>query len=398
MQDPSERMKAIHALGEYGGVNPSICDSATFTFQKTSRLKAAFSEDSVEGFLYGRRINPTTQILGKALAKMEGTEGGHATASGMSAIAIALLQLVEHNSEILASRTIYGGTYALLKNFLPRFGIETHFLDFNDIDSVRGAINDRTRVLYCETLSNPLLRVPDIPALSELASKYGLSLVVDNTFTPLLVTPTALGADVVVHSLTKFVNGASDCVAGAICANNEFIHSIENVGDGAAMLIGPVLDSLRAQGIYKNLLTLPTRMKKHSENAQHLAENLLDCGLRVCYPGLPTHPDHERFTEISFSQYGYGGMLTLDLETEKKADELAESLCQSGFGYLAVSLGYSRTLFSPSGASTSSEIPADEQAAMGLTNGLLRFSIGLDVDIKESWEIMKDCLAQSALL
>ena len=151
------------------------------------------------------------------------------TASGMAAISTVLLQLCQSGDEIVSSRTVYGGTYALMKYFLPRFGIKTRFVNIVDLDAVEQAITGRTRLIYCETLSNPLLELADIPRLGELAHDYEVPLVVDNTFTPLIFAPLDLGADIVVHSLTKYINGSSDCVAGAICASTEFVHSLMNV-------------------------------------------------------------------------------------------------------------------------------------------------------------------------
>jgi methionine-gamma-lyase len=297
----------------------------------------------------------------------------------------------------VASRTIYGGTYAFMKNFLPRFRVSTRFVDCNKLDVVRAAITPATRVLYCESISNPLLSVPDLPALAELARERGITLVVDNTFAPLILSPGRLGAPVVVHSLTKFINGTSDCVAGAVCASQDFINSLSDVNAGALMLLGPALDSMRAAGIHKNLHTLHVRMQKHSQNALFIAERLAEKGLKVSYPGLPQHPDHERMRRLMNPGYGFGGMLTLDAGSEAGANRLLKRLQEEKVGLLAVSLGYFRTLFSPSGNSTSSEIPKEEQAAMGLTDGLVRFSIGLDNDISRTWERMLGCLEETGL-
>ena len=284
-----------------------------------------------------------------------------------------------------------------MKHFLPRFQVSTTFVDINNLEAVEAAITPSTKVLYCETLSNPLLEVADIPALSVLAKKYGLQLVVDNTFTPLIFSPKEMGADVVIHSLTKFINGASDTVGGVVCSTKDIVHQLIDVNAGAAMLLGPTMDSLRAAGILKNMHTLHIRMKQHSHNAQFLAEAFEKRGLPVRYPGLSSHPQHQLFQKMWNAEFGFGGMVTVDVGDMEKAYTLLESLQNANVGYLAVSLGFYKTLFSVSGASTSSEIPEDEQELMGLSPGLIRFSVGLDNDIKRTWTKIEECLSLVAL-
>ncbi len=194
------------------------------------------------------------------------------TASGMGAITSVLLQLCDAGDHVVSSRTIYGGTYAFLKNFTPRLGINTTFVDITKLDSVEAAITPKTKVLYCESVSNPLLEVADIKALAQLAKEHNLKLVVDNTFSPLSISPIKLGADIVVHSLTKFINRSSDTVGGVVCSTQELIDDLRNVNSGAAMLLGSTMDSLRASSVLKNLRTLHIRMMQHSHNTTYLAE------------------------------------------------------------------------------------------------------------------------------
>ncbi|MBN8566355.1 MAG: aminotransferase class I/II-fold pyridoxal phosphate-dependent enzyme, partial [Flavobacteriales bacterium] len=255
-----------------------------------------------------------------------------------------------------------------------------------------------TKVLYCETVSNPLLEVANIEALSKLAKKHNIKLVVDNTFSPLSVAPAKLGADVVIHSLTKFINGSSDTVGGVVCATQEFINDLKNVNNGASMLLGPTMDSLRSASILKNLRTLHIRMKQHSHNASYLAEKFEKDGLKVVYPGLKSHPSHEVYTNMINKEYGFGGMMTVDVGTLEKANQLMELMQHRNLGYLAVSLGFYKTLFSAPGTSTSSEIPLEEQKEMGLTDGLIRFSIGLDNDIERTYQMMKACMMELGIL
>jgi methionine-gamma-lyase len=329
---------------------------------------------------------------------MEGTENANVTASGMGAITPALMQICNQDDHIVSSRTIYGGTYAFLKNFAPKFGITTTFVDIISLEKIEAAIQKNTKVLYCESVSNPLLEIADLRALSDLAKKYNLKLVVDNTFSPLQISPAKFGADVIIHSLTKFINGSSDTVGGVICGTNEFIDSLRNVHDGASMLLGPVMDSLRASSILKNLRTLHIRMKKHSENAMYIAEKFEKDGLRIIYPGLKSHPQHDLFSEQYNEEFGYGGMLSFDAGNLVKADELMELMQDRNLGYLAVSLGFYKTLFNAPGTGTSSEIPEDEQEKMGLSDGLIRFSIGLDNDIERTYKEMKACIQEVGIL
>ena len=206
------------------------------------------------------------------------------TALRMAAITTVLLQLCNAGDHIITSVTTYGGTFAFLQNYLPKFKIDVTFVNIADHESVEKAIRPNTRLIYTETLTNPLLQVSDIPKLAEIAKKHNVKLVVDNTFSPLIVAPSRLGADITVYSMTKFVNGKNDCVAGAICSDASFIDAISNVNDGTAMLLGPVLDPLRSSSILKNLHTLHIRMKKHSENAMFLATNMEKEGIKIVYP------------------------------------------------------------------------------------------------------------------
>jgi len=253
-------------------------------------------------------------------------------------------------------------------------------------------------MIYCESISNPLLEVADLAGLSKMAHGRGIPLVVDNTFAPLTINAAKLGADIVVHSLTKFINGTSDCVAGAVCGSTAFCLGLKDVNQGAGMLLGSTLDSLRAASILKNMRTLHIRMKKHSENALYLARQFQTDGLRVMYPGLEEHPGHALMLEQMNPEYGFGGLLTLDVGSLERANALMESMQRSKLGYLAVSLGFYKTLFSAPGTSTSSEIPLGEQEALGLGPGLIRFSIGLDNDVHKTYSAMKSCMAPLGLL
>ncbi|WP_420572994.1 aminotransferase class I/II-fold pyridoxal phosphate-dependent enzyme [Kordia sp.] len=396
--NPANNIQDLQYFGEFGGVNPSISDSSTYTFLSAKTMFDTFEGNADGCYLYSRHTSPSNLYLGEALAAMEGTETANVSASGMGAITPVLLQLCKSGDHIVSSRTIYGGTYAFLKNFTPRFNIETSFVDITKLATVEAAITPNTKVLYCESVSNPLLEVADIAGLAKIAKKHNLKLVVDNTFSPLSIAPAKLGADVVIHSLTKFINGSSDTVGGVVCGTQAFIDELRNVNDGASMLLGSTMDSLRAASVLKNLRTLHIRMKQHSFNASYLAKMFENDGLKTVYPGLASHPSHELFKNMMNEDYGFGGMLTIDVGSIEKANELMELMQKRNLGYLAVSLGFYKTLFSAPGTSTSSEIPEDEQAAMGLTDGLIRFSVGLDSDIKRTYRIMRECMEELNIL
>lgn len=396
--NPADNIQDLQYFGEFGGVNPSISDSSTYTFLSAKTMFDTFEGNAEGCYLYSRHSSPSNLYLDKALAAMEGTETANVAASGMGAITPTLLQLCGNGDHIVSSRTIYGGTYAFLKNFAPRFGVKTTFVDITKLDAVEAAITPQTKVLYCETVSNPLLEVADLAGLSKIAKKHNLKLVVDNTFSPLSVAPVQFGADIVIHSLTKYINGSSDTVGGVVCASQEFINDLKNVNSGASMLLGPTMDSLRSASVMKNLRTLHLRIKQHSFNAQYLAEKFEGLGLKTVYPGLKSHPSHELYKGMINPEYGFGGMLTIDAGTLEKANELMELMQKRNLGYLAVSLGFYKTLFSAPGSSTSSEIPMEEQIEMGLTDGLIRFSIGLDNDIQRTFEMMHDCMKELSVV
>lgn len=390
--NPANNIQDLQYFGEFGGVNPSISDSSTYTFLSAKTMFDTFEGNADGCYLYSRHSSPSNLYLGEALAAMEGTETANVSASGMGAITSVLLQLCNSKDHIVSSRTIYGGTYAFLKNFMLKFNVKTTFVDFTDLVAVEAAITKKTKVLYCESVSNPLLEVVDITKLAIIAKKHRLKLVVDNTFSPLSISPARLGANIVIHSLTKFINGSSDTVGGVVCGTRDFINSLRNVNNGASMLLGSTMDSLRSASILKNLRTLHVRMQQHSKNALFLAEKFEKDGLKTVYPGLPSHPSHSLFKSMMNSQYGFGGLLTIDVGSLENANELMELMQNRNLGYLAVSLGFYKTLFSASSSSTSSEIPENEQKQMGLSTGLIRFSIGLDADIERTYQLMRNCM------
>ncbi len=390
--DPQEEMARVrHEFGEHGGVNMSIEASTTFTVMHADRMPAIFQgrlgPDQGGCYLYGRHFNPTVYVLGHQLAALEGAQAGYCTASGLGAISAVILQLCQAGDHAVVSDTIYGGSFALFKEFLPRrTGLRVSFVDSADLAGVEAACEQGTRLIYVESMANPTLKLADIPALAAIAHRHGAQLVVDNTFTPMLIAPLQHGADIVVHSLTKFISGASDIVAGAICGSTAFISSLMDLHDGAVMLLGPTMDPHQAFAINLRLPHLGLRMAEHGRRALLFAQRLQALGAAVIYPGLPEHPDHSVLLQLARPEYGAGGLLGLDLGTREKAFAFMDELQNTEhFGYTAVSLGYFDTLMSCSAASTSSELSQAELRRAGIAPGLVRISVGISGSVEQRW-------------
>lgn len=396
--NPEQSIRDIQHFGEEGGVVPVIDVASTSTFLDPKDMEKTFSGELQGCYLYSRHSNPTVNIFGKKIAALEGAEAALGVASGMAAITCTVEQIFLNENTIgghlIASQTVYGGTYAFFKNILPKRGISTTFININDLKLVEASITTETKLIYVETLSNPLLTVSDLQSLSKICKKHGLKLVVDNTFAPNIVQPILHGADVVIHSCTKYISGSSDLIAGAIIGSQKFISSLIDVNNGSVMLNGPVMDPRIAHELYLRLDHLGVRMAAHSNMALFLAERMFDKGLPVIYPGLKSHPQHQMMKNLSQSNL-FGGILTLECENAEKARILASSLQDEKFGLYAVSLGFSRTLMSVSAKSTSSEIPEDDRKKMGLSEGLLRLSIGYSGDPEIMWNRFWKCYQES---
>ncbi len=403
--DPIESLANMrHEFGEHGGVNMSIETSTTFTVMDAETMpeifQGHFGPEQGGCYLYGRHFNPTVYVLGRQIAALEGAESGYCTASGMSAIAGTVMQLCSSGDHIVSSSTVYGGTFALFKEYLPeKCGLSVSFVDAGDLSAVEAAFTERTKLLYVEAMSNPTLRVADIPRLAKIAHAHGAQLVVDNTFCPLILSPLQLGADIVIHSLTKFINGASDAIAGAVCGSTDFISSLMDLHQGSFMLLGPTMDPRVAYSISMRLAHLGLRVSEHSRRALTFASRLEELGLPVIYPGLPTHPDHTLLDGMRNQGYGWGGIFCVDLETSAEASTFMELLQNKDrFGLMAVSLGFFETLLSCSALSTSSEMTPEEQARAGIRPGLVRVSIGYTGSLEQRWSQMEDALRKMGRL
>jgi len=402
--DDFDAMEAMaddrHEFGEHGGVNMSIEASTTFTVMQAGLMPEIFSgrlgPEQGGCYLYGRHFNPTVYVTGRQMAALEGAEAGYCTASGMGAISSVLMQLCEAGDQVVASNTIYGGSYALLHDYFPaRTGVQTTFVDITDLEAVERAMTLRTKVLYVESMANPTLVVADIPKLAEVAHRHGVMLVVDNTFTPMILCPIRLGADVVVHSATKFISGASDIIAGVICGTTEFIIQLMDLKHGSLMLLGATMDPQVAFRLSLRLPHLGMRVKEHSARAMEFSRRLRGKGLEVVYPGLEDHPQHALLKELGNPDYGYGGLFGLDLGTAERANGLMDRLQnEKKFGYMAVSLGYFETLMSCSGSTTSSEMSEEEQRAAGISPGLVRMSMGYTGSVEQRWRQLEEVLGE----
>lgn len=374
--NPSQSLRDVQQFGEEGGVVPAIDVAATSTFLDPLDMDKTFKGELEGCYLYSRHSNPTVNAFSKKMAALEGMEAAIGLASGMSAIYCSLRQLMPQGGHLISSRTIYGGTYALFQNLLPQCGIEISFIDTSDLEAVKKALKPNTKVVYTETLSNPLLQVSPLEALGKFCKEKGLQFVVDNTFTPLVIAPVRWGADVVVYSCTKYISGGSDLIAGAVIGTQAFINQLIDINFGMVMLTGPTMDARIAHELNLRLDHLPLRMQAHSSAAMKLAKRLHEEKIPVIYPGLPKHKDHQMMEKLGNPEFGFGGMLVVDCGTLQRAQQLAANLQKDKFGLYAVSLGFSRTLISCPSVTTSSEIPEEEQKNMGLSSGFLRMSIG----------------------
>ncbi|XP_020205461.1 methionine gamma-lyase [Cajanus cajan] len=389
-----------HEFGEHGGVNMSIEASATFTVMEPDTLRRLFAGElgpDRDFFIYSRHFNPTVLNLSRQMAALEGTEAAYCTASGMSAISSVFFQLCNSGGHVVASTTLYGGTHALLSHFLPRTcNISTTFVDIADLEAVESAIVEgKTKVLYFESVSNPSLKVANIPELCRLGHAKGVTVVVDNTFAPMVLSPARLGADVVVHSISKFISGGADIIAGAVCGPARLVNSLMDLQQGALMLLGPTMNAKVAFELSERIPHLGLRMKEHCQRALVFARRLKKLGVKVIYPGLEDHPEHDLFKSLFNKEYGYGGLLCVDMETVERANLLMGHLQNySQFGFMAVSLGYYETLMSCSGSSTSSEMSEEEQKLAGISPGLVRMSIGYIGTLEQKWTQMEKALAR----
>lgn len=377
--------KAIHAgyvNNENGSLVSPIYQSSTFVFDSAEQGGKRFALEE-PGYIYSRISNPSTAVIEEKLVALEdGAEAAVATASGIGAISSTLWTALKAGDHVVASDTLYGCTYALLSHGLTRFGIEVSFVDITDLEAVKAALKPNTAVVYLETPANPTLKITDIKSVSEMAhaNKADCKVIVDNTFsTPYLQTPLTLGADVVVYSATKYLNGHGDVIAGFVVGKADFMLQVRVVG--VKDMTGAVLSPFDAFLLERGMKTLDVRMERHCDNAMKVAQYLETHPKisKVFYPGLASFEQHD-LAKAQYKNNNFGGMIAFilagndddALESGKKVLNNVQ-LCR-----LAVSLGDTESLIQHPASMTHSPYTKEERANSGIAEGLVRLSVGLE--------------------
>jgi len=381
---------AIHAAEQHDqnqALNNPIYMTSTFTFTDLQQADDTFSFKR-KAYVYTRGGNPTINLFEQRIAALEGGIDGVAFASGMAAITSVIMSFVKSGDEVIAHRNLYGSAFGALKHLMPDYGVKTKFVNMTNLEELKDAIGEKTKVLYFETPTNPSMEIIDLEAVAKIAAEAGIKVVVDNTFaTPYLQRPLELGVDVVVHSATKYISGHGDAVGGvAVSKNQDYIYKLKF---GYMCELGGVMSPFNAWLLLRGLKTLSLRMERHSSNAMKIANFLAENPLveRVMYPGMETHPGHE----IAKRQMkDFGGIVSFelkgDLETAKAFVENLKLL------KLAVSLGDAETLVEIPALMTHRDYLEEELKKFGFLKKTIRISAGLEhpddiiADIKQSLE------------
>ena len=361
----------------FGALAVPIYQTSTFVFDSAEQGGKRFALEE-EGYIYSRLGNPTTAVFEEKIAALEGGEAAVATSSGIGAITSTLWTLLKAGDHVIADKTLYGCTFAYLNHGVAKFGVEVDFIDTSDLELVRKTMKSNTRVVYLETPANPNMKVVDIKAVAEIAHTNPNTLVVvDNTFaTPFCQRPLELGCDVVVHSVTKYLNGHGDVIAGVVISKKEIIDQVRLVG--VKDMTGSVLGPTEAFYIIRGMKTFELRMRRHCENAMKVAEYLEahDKIEKVYYPGLKSHNGYNGYEVASKQMDAFGGILAFEL---KGGFEAGKTLLNNvKMAALAVSLGDAETLIQHPASMTHSPYTKEERLAAGITDGLVRLSVGLE--------------------
>jgi len=378
-----------------GAVSPSITSSASFAYADPNTAEGIFN-GSVKQPLYARMGNPTTAKLENIMAKMDGGIGAVATSSGMGAVTVATMSLLSAGDEIISIGGLFGGTYSLFSETLTRFGIKTHFFDVDELDLIKNAINKNTKIIFCESVGNPNMKLPDIQKIASIANEEGIVFIVDNTITPMSIKPLELGADIVLYSTTKIISGNASALGGCVVFREvsnindklnspryqEFHKFIKKMGKMA--LIGNAKKralrdfgmSASAHASYQTMLgleTLALRMDRIIKSVEIIATELDKAGLNVNHPCLESHKHHTRYKEL-FSN-GCGTLLTIDMGSKEKAYSF---LNKSNIATLTANIGDNRTLALHMASTIYSDFNDKQKEFLGISEGLIRISIGLE--------------------
>lgn len=355
-----------------GEQSEPIFPTSSFVFESAAHAAARFSGDE-PGNIYSRFTNPTVRTFEQRLAALEGGERCVATASGMAAILTACMGLLKSGDHVVCSRSVFGTTVVLFNNFMARFGVETSFVRLDDLASWEQTIRPETKLLFLETPSNPLTQMVDIAALAEIAHRHGCLLAVDNCFcTPALQRPLALGADLVIHSATKYLDGQGRCIGGAVIGSNELVGADVY---GFLRTAGPTMSPFNAWVFLKGLETLALRMKVHSANALRAAQWLEAQPQveRVHYPGLPSHPQHRLATQ---QMSDFGGIVSFELKGGK--DAAWKVIDATRMLSITANLGDAKSTITHPATTTHGRMSPEARAEAGITDGLVRVAVGLE--------------------
>jgi methionine-gamma-lyase len=357
---------------QYGSVVPPIYQTSTFKFKSAQHGASLFAGEE-KGYIYTRMLNPTVQAMEDAIAELEGGHKSLGCGSGMAAVHTIFAALTQSGDHVVCSAAVYGPTTTLLNTIMKKFGVETTFVNTANLDEVKKAIKPNTKVVYVETPGNPTLCISDLEEISIIAHQHNAKVVVDNTFmSPALQNPIALGADVVMHSLTKFLNGHADVVGGIIVVKDEqtYQHFRKTLNQ-----LGGVIDPFNSFLVHRGLKTLALRMERHCENAQIIAEWLEHhpAVKWIRYPGLKSHPHYQ----VGLKQHkGAGGMITIELKGGMEAGRLMMNSVK--LFQLAVSLGGVESLVQHPASMTHFSMGKEAREAGGITDGLVRISVGIE--------------------
>lgn len=388
--------KFVQSVGsKEGAVNPAIISSASFSYS-TPEIAEGIFDGSIKKPLYSRMGNPTTARLESIMAEMDGGVASIATSSGMGAISLAVMSLIESGDEIISIGGLFGGTYAFFSETLTRFGIKSHFFDVDDFKAIEDAINDNTKVIFLESVGNPNMKLPDIKKIASIANKHGVLLMIDNTTTPLCISPLALGADISIYSTTKIISGNSSALGG--CAVFRAINEGEDKlkspryeslqkfikgAKGMALFANAKKRALRDFGMSANahasyqtmlgLETLPLRLQRISQSIEIVASELSKNGLEINHPSLKNHLHHQRY--LSDFKDGCGSLFCMDFKSKEKAFEF---LNKTKLATLTANIGDSRTLALHMASTIYRDFDKATREFLGISDGLVRVSMGLE--------------------